>query len=90
MGICGVNNGVIWLLGTEGLFSTNSHVQQFIRGGRPWVNGLVEDWGCLHNWVSHKNRQSIRWLRSLGFEVWEPEPFGPFAQLFCYFERRKV
>lgn len=87
--VCGVNDGLIWLLGTDELFATASHVRQFIRGGKPWINDLVNDWGCLHNWVYSKNRASMRWLRSLGFTIHPAEPIGPFAQLFCYFERRK-
>jgi hypothetical protein len=87
--VCGVNKGMIWLLGTDGLFASSSHVRQFIRGGKPWVSGLVDEWGCLHNWVYGKNRQSMRWLRSLGFTIHPAEPVGPFSQLFCYFERRK-
>lgn len=87
--ICGVNDGLIWLLGTDELFATSSHVRQFIRGGKLWVNDLVNDWGCLHNWVYSKNRTSMRWLKSLGFTIHPAEPIGPFAQLFCYFERRK-
>jgi hypothetical protein len=87
--ICGVNKGVIWLLGTDELFASTSHVRQFIKGGKPWINGLVDDWGCLHNWVYGKNTQSMKWLRSLGFTIHPAEPYGPFSQLFCYFERRK-
>jgi hypothetical protein len=31
----------------------------------------------------------MKWLRSLGFTIHPAEPYGPFSQLFCYFERRK-
>ncbi len=89
VGICGVaSGGVIWLLGTEDLLATASHRRQFIRGARKWIDGLLnEGAGPLHNWVFAANRDSIRWLKQLGFRVWPAEPHGPCAQLFCYFER---
>jgi hypothetical protein len=89
VGVCGVApGGVIWLLGTEELLATASHRRQFIRGARQWVDGLLEEGaGPLHNWVLAKNRRSVRWLKSLGFELWPAEPYGPCAQLFRYFER---
>jgi hypothetical protein len=80
--------GVIWLLGTEDLLATPSHCRQFVRGGKAWVNGLVNEWGYLHNWVYWKNKQSMRWLESLGFKIHPPAPFGPYSQLFSLFERR--
>jgi len=90
--VCGVveaeHGGVIWLLGTDRLFETAADTRQFIRGGKIWVNGLIDDWGQLHNWVYNKNQRSMVWLRSLGFTIHPASPMGPFAELFCYVERR--
>jgi hypothetical protein len=89
VGICGVaSGGVIWLLATEELLATSSHRRQFIRGAKQWVDGLLnEGSGPLHNWVFAANRDSIRWLKKLGFQFWPAEPYGPCGQLFRYFER---
>jgi hypothetical protein len=79
---------VIWLLGTEELLATRSHRQQFLRGAKQWIDGLLDDGaGPLHNWVFAANRDSVRWLKSLGFKFWPAAPYGPCAQLFRYFER---
>ena len=90
--ICGVvpaaHGGVIWLLATDRLFETAANTRQFVRGGRVWVNALMDGWGQLHNWVYNKNQRSMVWLRSLGFTIHPASPMGPFAELFCYFERR--
>ncbi len=89
VGICGVNNSLIWLLGTEELFSTSSHRRQFIRGGRKWVDGLISDGNdFLHNWALYSNATSIRWLKHLGFTVDTPAPMGQNAQLFSHFWRK--
>lgn len=91
VGLAGVNGHVIWMLGTSGLTATESHRRQLARGAKEWVSALVQDrlqkhgHVLLHNWVHAKNIDSIRWLKSLGFTVHEPEPHGPSLQLFCYF-----
>lgn len=88
VGICGVNGSLIWLLGTDGLLATASHRRQFIRGGRPWVDGLLADGHrCLENWALASNLATLRWLQHLGFTVDTPEPKGRSAQLFCHFWR---
>lgn len=88
VGICGVNGSLIWLLGTDELLATASHRRQFIRGGRPWVDGLFADGHrCLENWALASNLSTLRWLRHLGFTVDTPEPKGRSAQLFCHFWR---
>jgi hypothetical protein len=90
VGICGVGpGGAIWLLATDGLLATKGERRQFIRGGRQWVDGLIADGaGLLHNFALAKNRTTLRWLRSLGFTIYPPAPYGPCGELFCYFERR--
>ena len=89
VGICGLaSGGVIWLLGTEQLLATRSHRLQFLRGAKQWIDGLLEEGlGPLHNRVFAANRDSIRWLKSLGFQFYPAEPYGPCGQLFRYFER---
>lgn len=88
VGICGVNGTMIWLLGTEGLLATASHRQQFLRGGRLWVDELMAGGHqLLENWALASNRTSLRWLQHLGFTVDTAAPYGPSAQLFCHFWR---
>ena len=95
VGLAGVNGHCIWMLGTDGLTATESHRRQLARGGRRWVDALVqhrletEGQVLLHNWVYAKNIDSIRWLESLGFTVHQPQPHGPGLQLFRYFCLRK-
>lgn len=87
--LCGVaDGGVIWMLCTDGLLATAANRRQFIREGKGWVKRCLQRYGPLSNWVYAKNMGSIRWLKSLGFTVHPPAPFGPSCALFCMFERR--
>ena len=86
--LCGVNNSIIWLLGTDELFSSNSHRRQFIRGGKIWINELLTGGEqMLHNWALSSNVSSLRWLKHLGFEIDPPQPMGKSCQLFNHFWR---
>jgi hypothetical protein len=89
VGIAGVaSGGQIWMLATDGLLATASHRRQLVRLAKQWVDGLIASGaGPLHNWALAKNTVTLRWLESLGFRLDHPEPFGPCAELFCYFER---
>lgn len=99
VGICGVTpqeeTHLIWLLATDGLLATSSHQRQFLRGGRRWVDGVIDrlvelnGYAVLENWVFAKNVDSVRWLRHLGFEVFPPTPMGPGLQLFSHFRRSR-
>ncbi len=88
VGITGVVDNRIWLLGTEELTATKSHRWQLSLHGREWVNHCLEFTGKpIGNHVYSKNRMSIRWLKHLGFTVNDPEPFGPWGSPFCEFWR---
>lgn len=89
-GLAGVNGHFIWMLGTDGLTGSPSHRRQLARGAREWIDSVVQSRlqsgaVLLHNWVCARNLESVRWLKSLGFEVFPPEPHGPSCQLFHYF-----
>jgi len=89
VGICGVNGNSVWLLATDELLATASHRRQFIRGGRRWVDELLNSgrFLMLENWALASNRATLRWLKHLGFQVDTPQPMGRSCQLFCHFWR---
>ena len=90
VGLCGIApRGRVWLLATDGLLATPSHRWQFSRGAKLWVDELIAGGaGPLWNLALASNVITLRWLRSLGFEIGTPEPHGPCGQLFAYFERK--
>ena len=89
VGICGVSGSWIWLLATDELLATASHRQQFLRGGRKWVDGLMANYDYLENWALWSNQASLRWLKHLGFTIDTPAPRGHSAQLFSHFWRAR-
>lgn len=66
--------GLPWMLATEDLERVPRHV---LREGRRYVEAMRAAYPILINWVDVRNTRAIRWLRSLGFRIHEPEPYGP-------------
>jgi hypothetical protein len=88
LGITGMCDNRIWLLGTTGLTSTRSHRWQLALHGREWVEHcLTHVKGPIGNHAYSKNRAALRWLQHLGFTIEPPAPYGPCAALFCEFWR---
>ena len=88
VGLCGVaRGGVVWLLSTDGLTASRSHRWQFLRAGRVWVNRMLSLFGQLSNWCDARNVATVRWLRTLGFTVHPPAPFGVRGLPFHHFSR---
>jgi hypothetical protein len=86
-GICGCAHEIIWMLGTEELTSTREHRRLLVVEGRRWVEELLAIRPYVHNYCLADNRESIRWLKALGFRFSEPRPMGPSGRLFRYFWR---
>lgn len=61
--------GAPWLLGTE---AVEEHYVAFLRGSVEWRNQLLRRYETLRNFVDARNRASIRWLRWLGFKLFDP------------------
>ncbi len=88
VGLCGVVEHRIWMLGTPDLTATRRGRWQLIVEGRKWVDSCFEEvGGPLFNQVYSKNTESIRWLKMLGFTVDIPKPIGKSGALFCDFWR---
>lgn len=88
VGLTGVVGDRIWLLGTPGLTATKRRRLQLCIEGRGWVEHCLEQvGGPIGNDVYLQNRDSIRWLKFLGFTVESPRPLGLSAALFCRFWR---
>lgn len=76
------STGVPWMLGTHALSSEN---RLFVLHGRRCVEELLTRFDRLENYVDAHNRKSIRWLRRMGFVVYDPAPNGYAGALFCRF-----
>ncbi len=79
--------GVPWLISTE-------HVERFPRAFlavcKPEVAEMLTRHADLINFVDVRNTVAIRWLRWLGFQFDDPEPYGPKGMLFQRFWMRRA
>lgn len=69
-----------WMLGTGGV---DIYSKPFLKRSLQWVRSL--EFQELENYVDARNLPSIRWLRWLGFVIYDPEPWGRDGLLFHRF-----
>lgn len=81
------DEGTPWLLGTN---SAVKHARQFIDLVPPVINEMFTVYNRLSNYVHVDNLVSKRWLKRIGFELDEPEPYGITGELFHKFHLEKV
>jgi len=76
--------GSVWLLGTD---EVERHPRDFLRLSTEWRPKLFDRYCVLRNVVAEDNAASIRWLKWLGADVFEPISVG--GKPFVLFEMRK-
>jgi hypothetical protein len=65
--------GYPWLLSAKDI---NKHAKQFLRQTQHFLGEMRQEFSLLENYVDARNRQAIRWMRWMGFEIHPPTPFG--------------
>lgn len=84
--LVGTRFGVPWVLTTE-VVSRNP--REFIRASRRILPTLFNGYDVLLNYVDVRYVSAVRWLKSLGFWVGAPVPFGVAGELFHPFVLKK-
>ena len=74
--------GSPWLLGTDQVANVS---KPFLRGCVEFIDAMREVYPTMVNYVDARNEVSIRWLKWLGFDILDAEPYGPFKQPFHKF-----
>ncbi|WP_051547568.1 hypothetical protein [Lysobacter capsici] len=74
----------VWMLGTDGL--TRDPKVFFAETSRI-MDGWLEQFAILHNFVDDENEVSKAWLLKSGFTLGEPVPYGVSQLPFRYFYR---
>lgn len=77
--------GTPWMVGSD---LVDRHARAFLLRSRPVVATWAARFDLLWNFVDARNRRAITWLRWLGFQIGEPEPFGVEGRPFHRFEMR--
>lgn len=78
--------GSPWLLGTDQL---KDIALPFLKGCPKYVDEMMAGYEQLENVIDQRNTLSVRWLKWLGFDILEPQPYGPFNLPFHVFRMEK-
>jgi hypothetical protein len=70
----GVTYGTPWMLSNDIPFATHSHRGLFLRTSKQVVMVMRSKVDLLMNIISLENKESVRWLRWLGFKI-DDKPF---------------
>jgi hypothetical protein len=76
------NWAVVWLVGTDWI---DRHPMSFTKLMKEKLEGLLEIYTGLYNWVDTRNVPARDWLDSIGFYVMDASPFGANHMDFHYF-----
>lgn len=71
--------GVPWLLTSQDILGHKLH---YLRESRAWVATLRSRYRRLHNYVDARYDDAVGWLSWLGFDILDPEPYGPEGRPF--------
>lgn len=84
-------NGVLDDAGNPWMVSTPA-IRKYARDLMKTTPEVLEEFLSIHpvlvNFVHENNMLSKRWLRRVGFELFEPVPYGPYNAPFHPFEMR--
>lgn len=74
----------IWMMGTP---EVEKHATRFLRENKAVLDGYNDKYKKLTNHVDARNTKHIRWLKWLGFDIFEAVPWGKYNMPFHPFER---
>ena len=87
------NNGTPWMVASSKLDDPDI-TRAFLRRCRNGLMDMFKNYDTLENYVDARNTRSIKWLKFMGFQIGEPEPYGvlqmPFHRFWMNKENRDV
>ena len=81
------DSGIPWFLSCDLFFS--KYKRRFIKEGPEYLKKLFGNKKHLYNYVSQDNRRSQRWLKSLGFTVYNKQPITFKNVIFYPFDKKE-
>lgn len=78
--------GEIWALGTP---LCRKVAMSMIHRTKEILKVFLDICPAMENWCDARYSASLRWLRLIGFEVGEPEPYGINGEEFCHISIRR-
>jgi len=76
--------GVPWMLATP---SISKDIKLFMMETKKALSVIFGMYEQLYNYVDIENRNAIRWLKWIGFDIQDPKPYGIKGHLFCKFTK---
>jgi hypothetical protein len=80
------DKGIPWMLGTPLI---EQHSRLFLRHGKKQLKIMLGIHPKMENWVYSKNETAIEWLKWLGFQFHDPQPWGWQGEYFHRFSYPK-
>ena len=77
--------GVPWAIGTDGV---TDNPMLFMKASKTCMAEIIRYYSYLTNYVDARNEAAIRYLKHIGFEFHEAEPYGISGLPFHKFEMR--
>lgn len=74
--------GIAWFLSSTNMYKYGKAFARACRHNRDYLWGIKDGYKYLFNYVDARYKVSLNWLKWLGFEIHEAEPFGPFGAPF--------
>lgn len=76
--------GVPWLVGTPQM---TKHAKLFVSTTAKFLSQMENLYDAFINYVDARNAPALRWLKSLGFVILPPEPYGVLGMQFhCFYK----
>jgi hypothetical protein len=75
-----------WMIATHVI---ERRPKMFLKHCRPVMEACQERYSLLVNYADDRNETVKRWVKWLGFTLFDPEPYGIEGLPFCRFERRR-
>lgn len=83
-GVC--EGGVVWAMGTDDFLNDRKY---FLSKSKELIEGFLEKYGELYNYVYSKNVIHISWLRRVGFIISDIPTELKNGEKFYYFNMKK-
>lgn len=78
-------NGIPWMISTKGI---EKHALTFTRHCKPVFKMMTKECKNLFNFVDDRNDLAKMWLKWLGFELLDPQPYGAKQLPFRMFKMK--
>lgn len=82
-----LSTGVIWMLAT---IDFHKYLRKFSAYCRKFFQEMISEYSYLFNYIHSENKVSIRWLKSLGFDIHDAKIIGHKGASFHKFELKNV